>query len=265
MSEIRYVRIGDLRIDPSYQRTDKLNKKIVDSIANNFDPKLVGVIKINEREDGSLWVVDGMHRYFGCQAGFGSNYLIRAEVEEGMTPNEEARLFVGQTKRTSISAYHQHRARAASGDEMAVTINSIAAEYGISILNGTSNNQRGIRSIRMLESIYQRFGTEILRKTLAVISESGIASRGVPVPGDIVCGVAEVIRWYGDAVDLGRLAIKLRSAEVEMIKRDIAAAHRLGIGGQNRSAAQGVVSLYNRGLREASKLPAVNELRGSSK
>lgn len=264
MSEIRYVRIGDLRIDPSYQRADNVSKKIVDNIAKNFDPRLVGVIKLNEREDGSLWIVDGMHRYYGCRERFGDNYVMRAEVEAGLSPHEEARIFVGQINRMPISTYHKHRARVVAGDATAMAIDAILADYGVEFIR-SDGKTNGIKAVRAIEKAYETFGQLALREALSIMQDAGKLRSQNGVSGEIVLGLTTVVSIYGKQARRDRLVNKIKNADVHEMRRDMSAVVKAGMSGRPYASAQVIVNLYNFGLHEASRLPHVRDIGPSAK
>ena len=62
LPERRRVRLAELRVDTDYQRPEDREK--VESMHRRLKAGgvLEGDIKVNEREDGSLWITDGQHR-----------------------------------------------------------------------------------------------------------------------------------------------------------------------------------------------------------
>ena len=85
---LRIVAVADLQVDPSYQRCVKPNHK---KIARDFDPNALGVPLVGQREDHSLWIVDGQQRVEALKLLGKVN--VRVEVFASKGPEHEAHVF----------------------------------------------------------------------------------------------------------------------------------------------------------------------------
>ena len=62
MPQRRTVNLAELRVDTDYQRPEDREKVLSMLKRLRAGIELDGDVKVNEREDGSLWIVDGQHR-----------------------------------------------------------------------------------------------------------------------------------------------------------------------------------------------------------
>ena len=108
-----------LNIDGTYQREEVSKSKVLE-IARDWDWKLLGTLSVIMRKDGTFWVVDGGHR---CRASFFRDDIkeLPCMVFEAEDEKTEAKAFVGtNTMKSSVSAYHKHRAAVKTGEPIAV-------------------------------------------------------------------------------------------------------------------------------------------------
>ena len=85
------VKCSILNLDTSYQRIPDSNdlKKII----KNYDPRQVRKLVLSQREDGSLWVLDGNHTRIATMEVLGNDSMLDAEIYTGLSIEEEADLF----------------------------------------------------------------------------------------------------------------------------------------------------------------------------
>lgn len=129
--ELKWINKELLHVDSIYQRTDQVSAGKVAELAANFNWIAFGVLLIAQRRDESLWIYDGMHRWFAA--------LKRSEVTQLPcivfkfdSIASEARAFesVNQNRKV-IPALSVHKARMAYGEELTVfTVNTLA-EFGM--------------------------------------------------------------------------------------------------------------------------------------
>jgi uncharacterized membrane protein len=62
MPQRRQVNLAELRVDTDYQRPEDREKVLSMLKRLRAGIELDGDVKVNEREDGSLWITDGQHR-----------------------------------------------------------------------------------------------------------------------------------------------------------------------------------------------------------
>ncbi len=186
---LEMVRVGDVRIDPSYQR--KLRDSHRDKIIAAFDWNLFFAIGVSRRTDGSLWVFDGQHRVEAVIAIYGTDELIPAIIVEGMTPEDEAfQFYAMQTTRYTVSAVDRFHAQLSRNEAVALHIQSIVEECGFRIGNDATG-YRALSAIGIVEELYGRGGDgRLLRDVLMLAAE--IWGYREHIPGVVLRELAKV-------------------------------------------------------------------------
>jgi hypothetical protein len=240
----KFVRISELEFDEAYQRVDNLNIARINDIAKNYDHAAVGVILVSRRTGGRLFVIDGMHRVKACLKKFGPTHQMLAVVFDGLTVEEEARLFWKQTKRTAVSPFDQHRARLAAGDSASIAMRDILGEHGLLFSRGSS--QTAVQAVKIVEKIYHSTNQDDFREIVRIVATGCRLGRMTP-SGLLFEGVFEFLRTYDD-VDRNRLIKAIAKADGEEFNRSTSAAFQF-TGSRPSSLCEAVRKEYNRGQR----------------
>jgi len=239
-----WVRVGDLQFDESYQRTGQLNHARINDIARNYDAAAIGVILVSEREDGSLYVIDGMHRVLATIKRFGADHRMHATLVCHLTVAEEARAFWMQTKRTAVSKIQQFNARLAAGDAVAVNLLAMLDGAGISAPKRHGSPEY-FRAIAMLERLAKQHGDEIVSRALCVASD-GCRARNEAPTGWLIAAIVEMLLRFD--VDDKRLTEAVAALDMATFKRDVTSANSL-YGNLAYGAGAVLHREYNRGRR----------------
>lgn len=171
---LKVVYINDLRVDLRYQR-DK-NKTAIRRIGKDFIPEAMGVPVVGEREDGSLWIVDGQQRIEYLK-GEGKTQ-VRCEVFASKGVEHEAAVFTRINKnRTGLKPLQVFQAALIEGDETAHKIKDLVEEYDFKIPKSGSRSTglspeldaSHITCVNALELIYSRGGDNALKFCLGII------------------------------------------------------------------------------------------------
>lgn len=155
------VRLGDLRIDPTYQRG--IERAHVERLKRDFDPLLVGTLAVSLRQGqpgapDEMYILDGQQRkQVFAELGFG-NREVDAKVWLGLTPEEEARVFLGLNAGKTISAASRLRARKAAGYKDAAEIDRAIAEAGFEIDYSNGQKPYLIAAVTAVEAVYDAAG-----------------------------------------------------------------------------------------------------------
>jgi hypothetical protein len=214
---LRVVKLDDLRVDPSYQRgVVAKHRKIV----AEFDEDALGVILVGQREDNSMWIVDGLQR-FTAVGKLGWTEM-RANVFRSRGPEHEAAVFKLVNKnRTSLSSNQLFAALLTAGDEECWAVKSVAEKFGYKIPSGgkrgvsASRDQaaKELTCVNSLVRVYHQRGQEALEFVLGIISECW---PGDPyaVKTDVVDGLFTwyVARMAGSGVDRDPLVPRLQAS-----------------------------------------------------
>lgn len=161
---------------PDYQR--QVNKDWVSKLAREYDFGQHEPMRISRRLDGSLWVMDGMHRTLAIRARVGEKHQAiptRVYVFEGLTREQEATKFIiwnGAVKQ--LTATHMFPAMVASGDADAAEILRVVTKYGyeVSTASYPTNGKLLSPPLRKISQVVGPTGLSPLEETVAVIAEA---------------------------------------------------------------------------------------------
>lgn len=181
-----WVRVLDLKIDPTYHDPKRFNEIRARRIAANFDDGKVGVITVSMR-DGHAWLVDGLHRVWAARQ-IGMTHLY-AKVFFGQTQQREAEIFRGLSTGVPLSALSLWMTRRVEGDPIVHGVEEILARHGVRVttqFGGTAMKPHIVRSVATLETAFRSDPAD-LESAVGLIREvwpeSGRAFDGVPLRG----------------------------------------------------------------------------------
>lgn len=243
------VRIGDLRVDHSYQRPlDGREKKM----AKSFSRHRVGTLCVSRREDGSLWLVDGQHRAATMRSLGLEDERVMAEVYDGLSIADEAALFDERNDGAKrVSALDRYKARLVARDPVALQIQSILAGNGLSV--SAARSRHSVNCIAAIEQVHLKYNN--LGRVTAILRDWG--THAERFDGQVLKWVAKFLAKHPEVDDV-RLSRKLLDsfsplelrAEVKMLARTTGRASRQTI------AVDRIRAAYNKGLRASTKLEA---------
>jgi len=155
------VPMAGLRIDPTYQRG--IERAHVERMKAEFDPLLVGTLAVSLREGQNgapdeMYVLDGQQRLaLFRELGFGTRD-VDAKVWLGLTPEEEARVFLGLNASKTISAASRLRARKAAGYRDAAEVDRAITEAGFEIDYSNGQKPFQLAAVTAVEAVYEAAG-----------------------------------------------------------------------------------------------------------
>lgn len=183
------LKIEEINVDTAYQRS--LRHDLVNKIASEYDIVKAGPILVSEREDDTLWAVDGQHRMAGAlQAG---ETEIFAHVVRGLDQETEANLRLARNERRSDSTFEKFRTRMVMGDKKVHRMVEVAHEYGVE-LNLEPNAQSGINALGTAEFVYDVDGTGVqLARVIKFITEAFQDETG-----EFSASMLKAVLWFID-------------------------------------------------------------------
>jgi len=245
------VSIKELQIDDAYQRTESLVHSRIRRIAKDFDILKFGCLVVGHRDDGSMWVVDGQHRYHGG---------LIAEVKEvpclifdSSGREQEAALFRAlNIDRTRVGAYGIYKAALAYGDPVSRDIDILLRKYGLDM---DAKIRDGV--FKCASAVMKSYEAGVLDKILNTISRchkvgAGEADDWKQMFGtDVFVSVMTALfREYGDDVDMSHLCDRIRTRLTRLSWRKMC-AEQAGTGGNRAMKILPVFieKYYNKGKR----------------
>jgi len=233
-----------LNVDSAYQR--QANTRRATEIASKWSWIACGAIRVGQRQDGSLWVIDGQHRLLAA--------LRRSDIDElpcvvfaidGVS--DEASGFVkGNTLRASVSAFDKHKANLLANDEAALAIEAVVASVGMKLVpNPYYANE--LRCVEKLGSILNQ-GTDGLREVLELVHEI-CKPEQVPPSARIVGIVQHLRKNLPNGLNDSRLRNRLIEIGPKRMERLAAQAIEIHQKSGDRVWSLGVLQEVNKGLR----------------
>ena len=144
-SALRILDIETLQVDPSYQRDVKPRHR---RIVSDYNANAIGIPLVGEREDGTLWIVDGLQRITALKKL--NHAKVRAETFNSHGPEHEAEVFkLVNMNRTKLTAGEEFRALLAAGDALAWSIKEVVEKAGhaLRFVKGGNNRKAGSRDV----------------------------------------------------------------------------------------------------------------------
>ncbi len=170
-TNIRVVAIADLQTDPSYQRSIRPKHR---SIVADFIPEALGIPLVAEREDGSLWIVDGLQRTTALQKL--SKTTVRVEIFHSDGPENEAKIFrTIQANRSKLSSAEVFRAALTEGNPTSWSIKEMVEKCGFKLIlsgKGGRTNKLEIACINTLVKVTKQYGLDALEFALTTVSQA---------------------------------------------------------------------------------------------
>lgn len=197
-----------IHADPSYNRS--INRHQVEDIIANFDPNLVNPVKVSYR-DGRYNIFDGNHtlRALMEMSGNDGDLPVYAKVYEGMTKEDEARMFAKQNgTNRQVSTSYKLRALNVANDPEIVKFKEATISAGAKCDFNGSCAPYHIKCYDTAFKIFKKNGAAHYKTVVSVVIR---AWNGHPdsLKREIICGVDILIREFKGLIDTGRLVSKL--------------------------------------------------------
>lgn len=218
-SALRVLDISLLGVDIAYQRDLKPGHK---AIAGKFNEEALGVPLVGEREDRSLWIVDGQQR-IGALKLLGRT-KVRAEVFNSKGVEHEAAVFkLVNMHRIKLSPHEQFRALLAGHDKLAWEVKEAVESEGFTIggakRGGGSRHDRNwlnVMCITTVMNVAKIHGVEPVKFALRMAKQAW-PSDLLAVYNLLVGGLCGLWAAHTGAVDEERLLLRLQATTPQKI------------------------------------------------
>lgn len=244
----RLVNLEQLNVDPSYQREVK---KKHNKIVAEFDETALGVPLIGEREDGSLWIVDGLQRVTALKKlGWRE---VKAEVFHSNGPEHEALIFkLVNLNRTRLTPVEEFRSLLAAQDAVAWRIKETVEAAGYRLkLNRAGKSDSGevaakqLTCVSILRIVAKDCGIASISFALAMIDKAWPGDR-YGSNGYLIAGLCYFYKNNDGVVDEDRLVPRLMLTTPQRI---LTVASTRYLGGSKWFSVGEVVAEYYRKRR----------------
>lgn len=252
----KWVNAADLQVDPQVQGARHENR--VQEMAMSWDSRAVNTITISQRDDDSLFVIDGQHRAAAAlerkipvqrdgKTEWKHEPVTRlwAQVHTGLTLAEEAQMYVLLNNTKVPQAVDRIAVAAVGGDPVAERLVDIGAKYGWYLKRSPRMHAaQALYKIARLDD-----DGDVLDRVFHIITEAWEHDTDA-TRSDIVDGLARLIqRW--PAVDDNRLARVLHKSTPSTVLASVA---QMRPTYKARARMMAMVGLHDRGLSDARKL-----------
>jgi len=160
--EFLYIKKGDLKIDPAYQR--QLNTSRRKLIQRDWSWVACGVLIVGRRDDGYYYVIDGQHRLAAALSRSDIQSLPCMVFTSGSRQSEAKGFVSTNTVRQAIRVFDKFKAKLVAKDPQAMKINALTKAQGIVISRSInkSENRKTFRlaCISKVEKAFKRLGEE---------------------------------------------------------------------------------------------------------
>ncbi len=262
---------GSLNIDTTYQALAARNPRLIRQIGKQFDLAVFGRLRVVRREDGSLYVVDGRHRWEGAQLA--GRMFVPIDVYNVHDRKREIEIFLHcNTRIRKVPQTMLFMAELASGDEYALALNKTVQDAGLVIVDANTSKQEFDRPklacVAALKSLsghgsptYAKRATPVptgeLQAALTMIA--GLAPPNAVVTEHATLGFVWLVHNYPTVRDHAA-----RLADIGWPRID-AAARAVGPRPKAEDAGKALLSIIDHGRRgearlaPGAKLPALPE------
>ncbi len=233
------IPIKDLVSNQEYQRN--LSQRHVNNAVAAFDIFQINPVKVSRR-DGVNYVFNGQHTMEIVATVSGSRETpVWCMVYEELDYRHEANIFANQQKYVkALTPYEIFQANVEAGNDKQLLIRDLVESYNLKLM--PLGRPGGIYAVSALEFIYDRYGYEVLSRTLRLTVGTWEGSQA-SLSASMLKGIALVLHTFGteikDEVFIDRLSYV---SEKEIIRT--ARERRGGAMG----FAEAVLVIYNRKL-----------------
>lgn len=192
------IPIKNLVSNQNYQRD--LKEKHITDTALDFNVYQIKPVKVSQR-NGINYVVDGQHTIEIVAAKSGSRDTpVWCMIYDDLDYQEEAHIFAEQQKHIKALVPHEvFKAHVEAGDDREVMINHLITNvYQMKIAPG--NAPGNIAAIKAIQAIYDKYGYEILDRTLRLALGTWEGDK-LSLSSGMLKGIAQVITAYGESLN----------------------------------------------------------------
>lgn len=209
------IPIRNLVSNQDYQRA--LSTKHVEKAAANFDLYQINPVKVSRR-DGVNYVFNGQHTIEIVAHVSGSRDTpVWCMIYDDLNYQHEANIFANQMKFVKgLNPYEIFKANIEAGNDEQLTIQALVESYGLKL--GPTKYPGTICAVSTLESIYRKYGYQILSRTLRLIigTWEGDANS---FTGNVLNGVAKLIVVYGDSLNEDTFKARVGAVSIKQLSR----------------------------------------------
>lgn len=206
------IPVADLIVDTMVQREAFDDRRVV-KILKEFNPAALGTITVSQREDGTLVIVDGWHRWEAVRRVSDNQGELYCEVFSGLSLAEEAQLFLDKNNTNQVRILDKFKVRVTKGEDFAREIKDILSSYhwNVTPVIGKGN----VNAVGALEKIHalskaKEADPPLLQLVFLVINNAwGHDRHGAQA--HVIVGLGSLLAEHGSLIDVDRLVNVLKN------------------------------------------------------
>lgn len=201
--ELAWLEIGDLFIDPRYQRpVGPKGERNIKQVIENFSWNLFSPLVVARREGGRYAVIDGQHRAIAARTHGGIEKVPCLIINGG--PSDEAKAFsVINGAVTAISPVQIWHARIVAGDVPAIMLQRVFDAVGVRVLRSPRPNSDMLKgetiSIDAFEKAFKIHGRSPFELALRTVVDTKDGNPGY-LRGPLIRATTDVLAAHPEWV-----------------------------------------------------------------
>ena len=253
-ARIATVNAYDLKVNPAAQR--EFNATQARDILAKWDDDKFQLPHVNQRTDGSMYVMEGQHTRWAYCEKYGDpdkrTAPMQAWLYVGLTEAEEADMFLALNDKKNIQPLPRFRAAVTAGLPVECDIDRIVRANGC-VVTGTTSTPGAVSAVTALRSVYNSIGPDGLAVTIRVLR--GAFGDGGYEQSNLRGVAAVLARYKVDEAPLTKALLSTPRGSKGLAQQ--AALNREAFGCSIVEAtAAAIVDAYNKGKRGKAKLPS---------
>lgn len=253
---LKVLDLDGLKADPSYQREVKPGHK---KIIANFNENALGIPLVAEREDGTLWIVDGLQRITALRAL--NIKTVRAEVFASEGPEHEATVFkLVNMNRSKLNPGEQFKALLTSQDATAWEVKETVESCGFKLCYTARPGGHGkggimdgslalqVKCVATLYRLIRTRGAESIKFALNAVKE-GWPDDANGVNSRILDGMTHFYVSHDGVVDMERLVPRMQTTSPTKVMY-VAAQGTMNVSDRAAAVAAVIEKVYRKNFRK---------------
>lgn len=167
------VPLGKMQVLSRHAQRAKLNESRVNYLLTNFDLDRIGFPVLNERSDGTYYILDGQHRVEALKRWLGpgnEKQQIECEVFRGLDDAQESAMFLALNDTLRVSVFDKFKASVNANFPDQVHIQNLVKGAGLCI--SLDKVPGAVGAVGTLERVYRRSDGDTLARALRIIRDS---------------------------------------------------------------------------------------------
>lgn len=251
-NKIVYVEARGLKVHPSAQR--KLVPAQVKKIMACLDLDAIGTLHVVNVQ-GQYWIIDGQHRWWALMNHGLGEWEVRCEVHVDVTDQAGAsQKFLTLNNKATVAPFDKFVNEVDAGDPVAVGAANVTKRHGLKIdRQATDGNVAAVTAIKKIWALDD--GATLSETYETLIEAQGRTASAME--GKVIEGVAMVLSRFNGELDRATLIKKIAKypGGAAGMLGDAKGLQKIRRASLPKCVAEVLVETYNRGRREANRLP----------